>query len=228
MPRPTLATSAKARKSTKRRTTTSTTNSTVASKPPKPTSTNLALPNQSFTPQTTTTTTGSVPGLITFTPDAVAGMMPQFSESSFAVSDALNPSENLPQATESQFNKGMATYQGATRALQLTGAAFDLTKERFTVIGKQAKAFGAGIKTATEFEKVKGDYYDYQNQLQANQQKSVTLEVNQHRTTVATAQAVHDKAGLDEKLNQSRIDADLAKAKSQSKQSALDEFLKQQ
>lgn len=198
----------------------------IASKvtPTSPTSTQLAT--TSVNPQSNNIAS-TVPGLITFTPDAVAGMLPKFAESSYAVSDPLNPPSNLPQATEAQFNQGMGIYQGATRALQLTGAAFDLTKERFTVVGKQAKAFGAGIKAATEFEKVKGDYFDYQNQLQTNQQKEVALGVNQHRTTVETSQAVYDKTSLDEKLNQSRIDADLAKAKSRSKQSVLDEFLKQ-
>lgn len=153
--------------------------------------------------------------------------MPQFSESSYAVSDPLNPPTTITQATETQFNQGMGIYAGADRALQLTGAAFDLTKQRFTVVGKQAKAFGAGIKAATEFEKVKGDYYDYQGQLQTNQQKAVTLEVNQHRTATTTAQAVYDKTSLDEKLNQSKIDSELNAAKSRSKQSVLDEFLKQ-
>jgi len=101
--------------------------------------------------------------------------MPQFQESSYAISDPLNPPENLPQVTEAQFDKGMTIYEGTQRALKLTGAAFDTTHERFTVIGKQAKAFGAGIKAATEFEKVKGDYLDYQGQLENNEQKGISL-----------------------------------------------------
>jgi hypothetical protein len=216
MPRPSLATG---RKTTTRKSVAEKTADTA------PKTTSVAIP--SATSQGNTTIISAVPGLVTFAPDAVAKMMPTFTESSYAVTDPLNPPENLPQATESQFNKGMGIYQGATRALQLTGAGFDLTKERFTVISKQAKAFGAGIKAATEFEKVQGDYYDYQNQLETNQQKEVTLGVSQHRTTVEKGQVVHDKTSLDEKLNQSRIDADLAKAKSRSKQSVLDEFLKQ-
>ena len=123
--------------------------------------------------------------------------------------------------------KGIICNSEADRALQLTGAAFDLTRQRFSTVGKQAKAFGAGIKAATEFEKVKADYFDYQGQLQTNQQKAVTLDVSQHRTAAITAQALYDKSSLDEKLNQSKIDAELNAAKSRSKQSILDEFLKQ-
>jgi transcription initiation factor IIF auxiliary subunit len=154
-------------------------------------------------------------------------MMPKFEENAYVVNDPLNPSESLPQVTEAHFNRGMSIYKGATYALQLTGAGFDLTREKFNVISKRAKAFGAGVKAATEFEKVQSDYYDYQNQLENNTQKSVNLEVNQHRTGVTTAQAPFDKTSLDEKLRQSQIAAQLATAQTKSKQSALDEFVNQ-
>lgn len=168
-----------------------------------------------------------VPGLEGINPNVIKDMTPQFVETAYGVSDPLDPPDNLPQATEAQFNKGMAIYAGADRALQLTGAAFDLSRQRFTVVGKQARAFGAGIKAATEFEKVRGDYFDYQNQIETNLQKTETLDVNRHRTGVVRTQSGYDKTSLDEKLNQSRIDAELNQAKSRSKQSALDEFLKQ-
>lgn len=216
MPRPSLATGRK-----------TTTRKTVAEKIADTTPKTTAQPLASTSNIQANSIISAVPGLTTFSPDAVAGMLPQFSEGSYAVSDPLNPPESLPQATESQFNRGMGIYAGSDRALQLTGAGFDLTKERFTVVGKQAKAFGAGIKAATEFEKVKGDYFDYQNQRQTNQQKTVTLDVSQHRTATTTAQAVYDKTSLDERLNQSRLDAELNAAKTRSKQSVLDEFLKQ-
>jgi hypothetical protein len=216
MPRPSLATGRK-----------TTTRKTAADKIADKTPQVPALPLASTATNQQNGAISVVPGLTTFSPDAIAGMMPQFSETSYAVTDPLNPPTTITQATETQFNQGMGIYAGADRALQLTGAAFDLTKQRFTVVGKQAKAFGAGIKAATEFEKVKGDYYDYQGQLQTNQQKAVTLDVNQHRTATTTAQAVYDKTSLDEKLNQSKIDAELNAAKSRSKQSVLDEFLKQ-
>jgi len=167
-----------------------------------------------------------VPGLVGITPDAIAGMMPQFQETSYAISDPLNPPESLPQVTEAQFDKGMTIYEGTQRALKLTGAAFDTTRERFTVVGKQAKAFGAGIKAATEFEKVKGDYLDYQGQLETNEQKGVSLGVSQHKTVTDRTAASFDTTTMGEKLKQSELAAELARANTQDKQNKLDEFRK--
>jgi len=168
----------------------------------------------------------TVPGLVGITPDAVAGMMLHFQENSYAISDPLNPPESLPQVNEAQFDKGMTIYEGTQRALKLTGAAFDTTRERFTVVGKQAKAFGAGIKAATEFEKVKGDYFDYQGQLETNEQKGISLGVSQHKTVTDRTAAVHTTASLDEKLKQAEIAAELARASTQDKQNKLDEYRK--
>lgn len=167
-----------------------------------------------------------VPGLVGITPDAVAGMMPQFQENSYTITDPLNPPETLPQVTEAVFDRGMTIYEGTQRALKLTGAAFDTTRERFTVVGKQAKAFGAGIKAATEFEKVKGDYLDYQGQLETNEQKGISLGVSQHKTTTDRTAATYDTTSMDEKLKQSEIEAQLNQAKTADKQNKLDEFRK--
>jgi hypothetical protein len=168
-----------------------------------------------------------VPGLPThINPDAVVGMMPKFDESAYQIIDPLNPPETLPQATEAQFDKGMTIYEGTQRALKLTGAAFDTTRERFTTLGKQAKAFGAGVKAATEFERVKGDFIDYQGQLQTNEQKGIALSVSQHKTTTDSTAATHKTADMDEKLKQAEIAAELARATTQDKQNKLDEFRK--
>jgi len=188
-----------------------------------PTATSITTPSGS----TTTAFSAIVPGLPTnITPDAIAGMLPKFNESEYGISDPLNPAETLPQATEAQFDKGMRVDEGTQRALKLTGAAFDTTRERFTTLGKQAKAFGAGIKAATEFERVKGDFIDYQGQLQTNQQKSISLSVNQHKTTTDRTAATHKTADMDEKLKQAEIAAELARATTQDKQNKLDEFRK--
>jgi hypothetical protein len=180
-------------------------------------------------PTVNTSSTGFstvVPGLVGIIPDGVAGMMPQFQENSYAISDPLNPPESLPQVNEVQFDKGMGIYEGTQRALKLTGAAFDTVRERFTVVGKQAKAFGAGIKAATEFEKVKGDYLDYQGQLETNEQKGISLGVSQHKTVTDRTAAVHTTTSLDEKLKQAEIAAQLARATTEDKQSKLDEYRK--
>jgi hypothetical protein len=224
MPRPSLSGSRKttakavAEKIAGKKTTKSTT--TVANKIPVTSSPIVSSSSNSAGFSTV------VPGLVGITPDAVAGMMPQFQENTYAISDPLNPPETLPQVTEAQFDKGMGIYEGTQRALKLTGAAFDTTRERFTVVGKQAKAFGAGIKAATEFEKVKGDFLDYQGQLETNEQKGISLGVSQHKTVTDRTAAVHTTTSLDEKLKQAEIAAQLARATTEDKQSKLDEYRK--
>jgi hypothetical protein len=199
--------------------------SSIASK----VSSTAASVSSSVAGKTTSGTNSSVvvPGLVGITPDKIAGMMPSFTESAYQISDPLNPPENMPQASQAQFDKGMAVYEGAQRALKLTGAAFDTTRERFVTVGKQAKAFGAGIQSATEFEKVRGNYFDYLNQLEVNNQKATTLDVSQHKTVTDANKAVHDKAGMDEKLKQSEISAEKARQETQKKQGELTEFQKQ-
>src|SRR5919199_469139 len=168
----------------------------------------------------------TIPGLASITPDSVGGMMPKFEETSYQITDPLNPSESIPQATEAQYERGLAIYQGATRALQLVGAAMDVTRERFNVVGKQAKAVGAGIKAATETQRIQGDYLDYQNVLQVNEQKGIALDVSRHKTVTDLNKSVHDKSSLDEKLRQSEIAADMARGQNRDKQSKLYEFKK--
>ncbi len=188
-----------------------------------------SVPATSSNKPTVTNSVVAVPGLpssLFLTPDKVAGMMPQFNPDEYAISDPLNPPETLPQVTEAAFDKGMAIYEGTQRALKLVGSAFDTTALRFTTIGKQAKAFGAGVRAATDIEKIKGDYQDYQSQLETTAQKSVALGVTQHKTTTDTNKAVHDKSSLDERLNQASTAADMARATTRDKQNKLAEFQK--
>lgn len=184
--------------------------STPATAPSKPaTSTALATDVQ-------------VPGLVSIAPDGIAGMMPTFKHESYAVSDPLNPPSTIPQATVEQHRKGMLIYEGGMRALDLTGAAFDLTGKRFTVLSKQAKAFGAGIQAATEFEKVKGNYLDYQNQLEVNAQKGVALDLNQTKTISDRTQSGYKKEEISQKEEQARLASEKAKLDTQKKQAEFD------
>ncbi|MBG1271061.1 hypothetical protein [Nostoc sp. WHI] len=165
-----------------------------------------------------------IPGLLTVTPDLVPGMMPPFQPNQYHISDPLNPPETLPQASQSQFDKGMKIYEGATRSLKLTGAALDLTREKFTVIGKHSKAFGAGIQAATEIEKVKGNYTDYLNQKEVTTQKSVVLDVSQVKTIADTNISVYSKDELNQKLLQAQIKAEELRLKTVESQGNLASF----
>ncbi len=202
--------------------------STVASKisnnGSSPTSSTNTVANSSAIANSQTSI--SIPGLMEFTPDNIQGMLPQFDEGSYQVSDPLNPPE-IPQVSQQQYDKSEGTYQGGIRALKLTGLSFDLAKERFTTLRKKVSAFGSGVKLSTEIEKVKSDFFDYLNQGETNKQKSIAYSVATHKTSTDGQKAVFDTQTMDEKLEQSRIAADLAKAQTQEKLSGLLEFQKQ-
>ncbi len=185
------------------------------------------MTNQSSSQVATKTDSVAVPGLVTITPNDVAGMLPTFNKEQYAISDPLNPSPSMPQITQVEYEERSGIYKGAQRALRLTGDAFDTARERFSTIIKQAKAYGEGIKSATEFEKVRGNYIDYLNQLQTNEQKSITLDVSQYKTTTDRSKATHSKSEMDEKLKQAEIAAQKALEETKQKQSDLDAFRKQ-
>jgi hypothetical protein len=166
----------------------------------------------------------NIPGLPEITPDKLSGMMPQFNPEAYQITDPLNPPESMPQATQEQFDKGMRIYEGAVRALKLTGAAFDTTREKFNVGRKQAQAFGAGVLMATEIEKTKGNYFDYLKTLETNEQKTIALDIAQYQTTQDRAKAPHQKSQMDEALKQAEIAADDARLKTQEKQNQLNQF----
>lgn len=165
-----------------------------------------------------------IPGLLTVTPDLIPGMMPAFKPEDYRINDPLNPPETLPQATQSQFDKGMEIYEGSTRALKLTGAALDVTREKFTVVGKHSKAFGAGVQAATEIEKVKGNYLDYLNQKEVTTQKSIALDVGQVKTIADTNISVYSKDELDQKLLQAQIKSEELRLKTVESQGNLASF----
>jgi hypothetical protein len=169
----------------------------------------------------------SVPGLNDITPNLIPASLPHFHYLNYKIEDSLNPPDSIPQATEAQYEKGMAIYAGAQRALKLTGAAFDTAREKFNVIGKQSKAIGAGIIAATEAEKVKGNFLDYQSQLEITQQKGVNLGVNQVKTVTDRQIAVHTKADLAEKLKQAEIKSQESQLKTLEAQGKLDVFKQQ-
>jgi hypothetical protein len=169
----------------------------------------------------------TVPGLINFTPDNIQGMLPKHEDSSYSVSNPLSPPESLPQVSQQQFDKSQAIYQGATRAVKLTGMAFDLVKERFTTSGKQVDAIDSGVKLATKVERTKGSFLDYLAQVESTSQKDIALGVSRHKTATDGQKAVYDIQTMDEKLEQSRIAANLARLQTEEKMSGLSEFQRQ-
>jgi hypothetical protein len=184
--------------------------------------------SQSNTPLATSSPTNlqdaKLVGLLTVTPETVPGMMPKFDPQVYKIDDPLNPPESLPQATQSQFDKGMKIYEGATRAIKLTGASLDLTREKFVTIGKHSKAFGAGVQAATEAEKVRGNVLDYLSQKETTSQKGIGLDVNQNTTVNAGNVAVLTKQDLGEKLKQAEIKSEELRLKTLESQGNLQNF----
>ncbi|NEQ66144.1 MAG: hypothetical protein F6K21_11690 [Symploca sp. SIO2D2] len=233
MPRPSLKSQAakrkaeaEAKKATKTTKTTATKTSTTKTTKPAVTKTS-STSNGNGAKLTTNTSQILDPGLSTIDPGEISEMLPQFDASNYDITDPLKPPSNLPQISESDFDAGMNTYQGAIRALKLTGTAFDVTRERFTTEGKKAKAFGAGVKAATEFEKVKADYLDHLIQLETNTQKESGLSLAKSRTQFVQDMATETEAEMTEKLESAKVGAEMAKLQRQDKQSKLDEFRKQ-
>jgi hypothetical protein len=169
-------------------------------------------------------TNSNLPGLMTVTPDLIPAMMPAFKPEDYRINDPLNPPDTLPQASASQFDKGMKIYEGATRAIKLVGASFDLTREKFVTIGKHSKAFGAGIQTASEVEKVKGNFLDYLNQKEITSQKNIALDVNQNTTITNSNVAEYSKQDLGEKLKQAEIKSEELRLKTVESQGKLTSF----
>jgi hypothetical protein len=120
----------------------------------------------------------------------------------------------------------MTIYEGTQRALKLTGAAFDTTRERFTTLGKQAKAFGAGVKAALSLSGSRRLHRLSRSTSDQRAEGNQPLGVAQHKTTTDRTAATHKTADMDEKLKQAEIAAELARATTQDKQNKLDEFRK--
>jgi len=166
----------------------------------------------------------AVPGLKTLTPELITAMIPPFNSGDYHISDALNPSDSIPQITQQQADRAITIYDGALRALQVTGKALDVSKERFTTIGKHAKSVGSGINAATEIEKVKGNYLGYLNEVENTKQKNIDLGVNQARTVTTSKISVYSKDELQTQEKLAASKAEMMRLKDIELQAKLQEF----
>ena len=166
-----------------------------------------------------------VPGLKSYTPEDLAQRLPGgFDADKFAIADALTPPDTLPQASIEQHQRGMKIYEGASRALDLYGAAFDVTKKVFVTIGKQAEAVGAGVAAATKIKNTEGVFVDYLTAAEQVQQKVAKFNIERSRTETATKAATFSMQEISEQLEQAQSKARLAQSKTQELQGRLQEF----
>ncbi|NER45846.1 MAG: hypothetical protein F6J92_03995 [Symploca sp. SIO1A3] len=166
-------------------------------------------------------------GVDSVTPEMVVKTLPSFNPNDYGISNPLQPPQNLPQVNELDFESLMSTYQGAIRALKLTGQAFDLTGERYVTEGKKAKAYGAGLDAGIEFEKAKAKLYKYHTQVENTDQAESHYNLAVKRTGVV--EKINEYAGteLDENLEKARVKSEAAKLQRQSAESKLSELQKQ-
>jgi len=166
-------------------------------------------------------------GIDNVTPEMVVKVLPSFNPDNYTVSNPLLPPQDLPQVNELDFESGMSTYQGAIRALKLTGQAFDLTGERYVTEGKKAKAYGAGLDAGIEFEKAKAKLYKYHTQVENTEQAESYYNLAVKRTGVVDKNNEYAGTELDENLEKARVKSEVAKLQRQSAESKLSELQKQ-
>ncbi|WP_375491518.1 hypothetical protein [uncultured Nostoc sp.] len=168
--------------------------------------------------------TVTVPGLREITPNTLTPMIPHWDSSKYRIEDPLNPSETIPQLTQQQAERATTIYEGAIRALEVTGKALDVTKEKFTVIGKHARVIGQGISASTEVEKVKGLYLGYLNEVENTNQKNVELGVNQAKSVTTSRMALYSKDELQSQEKIAASKAEIMRLKDVELQAKLNEF----
>ncbi len=156
----------------------------------------------------------TIQGLSELTPDTVHESVPAYNPTDYNISDPLAPSESLPRVTDEQFDKNRLIYKETQNALDSVGLAMDTTKKRFEVIGKQAKAIGAGIDAATTINETKGKAVKYRTSEELLEQEFLKLDIATRQTTTATQVLDYTFTSLDEDIEQARIKSEIAAAKS--------------
>ena len=164
----------------------------------------------------------TIQGLSDLTPDSVHESVPAYNPSDYNISDPLAPSESLPRVSDEQFDRHQIIYKETQNALDSVGLAMDTTKKRFDVIGKQAKAIGAGIDAATVINETKGRAVKYRTSEELLEQEFLKLDIATRQTTTATQVRDYTFTSLDEDIEQARLKSEIAAAKSNKLKSDLE------
>lgn len=166
----------------------------------------------------------TVPGMFQLSEQTIPTLMPQFDPNAYSVADPLKPPSTMPQSSEADFEQGKTIYEGGIRALQLTGLAMDLSREKFKVVGKQSQALTAGFNALGQQETARGAYLDWKTSLESTQQKGINYQVASYTTQQEVAALPFVKTQLDEALRQQQTRAELAQAKTAAAIGSLTEF----
>lgn len=159
------------------------------------------------------------------TPDGLK--LPKWDPAKFEITDPLNPPASLPQISDQEYESRSTTVKRAINAVKLTGACFDLYRERYSTEAKYYKAVTSGVLAAGEYSKLEGALTDYQVARENVSQKQLSLGVALATTQHHEGLANHTKKDLEEKLKQTQIKSESEQVKTQQALNNLKELKSQ-
>lgn len=151
---------------------------------------------------------GTLQGLSQMKLSDVGGQMAPFNEGDFRIGDVRNTS-GLPQATPKEHANSMANMAGAIRLLELQQEAAKVSGKVFDVVKERATTYGKGVQAVTQIEKVKGDLYKYQEQVETNGILGLRVEAKQAERAAYTQQVIFDKQGYLQKVEAAKLAVEL-------------------
>lgn len=164
-------------------------------------------------------------GLPEITLDNLEGQIPKIP--SLVITDPLNPPENAPRQTDSQRERVKVIYKEINNANESMGDAAKVVKTRLDAQSEQIKAFGSGVKLATEVERVRGNVLDFHKTVEDNKQKFVGLVTSEYKTGIDATKAGYTKIDLDAQLEEAQNKSAMSVSKAQKSREALENFRKQ-
>jgi len=143
-------------------------------------------------------------GLSSMTINDVGAAMTPFSEGEFKVTDVRNTG-HLPQASVQEHSASMANMQGAIRLLELQQESAKVTGKTFDVLKERAVTFGKGVQAVTQIEKVKGEVFKYQEQVEQNGILGLRVDSKKAEHAAYSQQVGYDKQSFLQKVEQARL-----------------------
>jgi len=143
-------------------------------------------------------------GLSNMTINDVGSALSPFSEGEFKITDVKNTA-HLPQASVQEHSVSMQNMQGAIRLLELHQESAKVTGKVFDVVKERAATFGKGVQAVTQIEKVKGELFKYQEQVEQNGILGLRVDSKRAEHTAYSQQIVYDKQSFLQKVEQARL-----------------------
>lgn len=147
-------------------------------------------------------------GLSNMTVSAIGNQLAPFNEGEFKITDVRN-TEHLPQATVKEHSASMANMAGAIRLLELHQESAKVTGKVFDVVKERATTYSKGVQAVTQIEKVQGDLFKHQEQIEQNGILGLRVESKQAERAAYTQQIVYDKQSFLQKVEAAKLSVEL-------------------